>query len=267
MVSLSSPNWVATPHDERGMGSLLRLLGGNPAQEAAHVLAHEARPVFVGTGFSVRGKPETDGPPGALVLLDALTALGKRAILATYAELGAILRTLRPGLEFFEVPVHGSEVVQVREEHALLTVEVCGRTESGAYLNMRGADISDVSPDFESVFGFQSLVSVGDGGNEFGMGSAPDEFFRATTIIKPLSRTRVLVPASVSNYGAYAIVRELEIATGQALLPSPEEHCALIRHLVAFGCVDGFTGERTEKVDGKSLDETDLVLQALCESR
>ena len=35
---------------------------------------------------------------------------------------------------------------------------------------MKGDDITNMSPWFELSFGFHSMLSVGDGGNEFGMG-------------------------------------------------------------------------------------------------
>lgn len=128
---------------------------------------------------------------------------------------------------------------------------------------MHGRDIKDEAPKFEDVFGVSALVSFGDGGNEFGMGSAPGWFFERYNVTAPVSTAECLAPATTSNYGAYAVVKELEILSGRRLLPEPAEHANLIRRLVESGCVDGVTGKPEFSVDGCALEETTRLLEAL----
>ena len=262
----SSPIRLATPRNDRGMQDVLSAMPVDPAREAARALAAEERPIVVCTGFPVKGQPETDGPPGAFALVDAFRRLGKRVKLASWGDALEIFRKVRPDLdeiELIRVPVGSEPAVAPITGEAVVTIEVCGQCADGAYRNMRRVDIAAVAPRFEDVFGTVSLVSFGDGGNEFGMGSAPDFFFERWQVMRPVSRTKNLVPASISNYGAYAAVKELEWATGATLLPEPEEHVAVIRALVELGCVDGFTGEAKPAVDGQDLEETRQLLQTL----
>lgn len=257
------PIELATPHDDRGMGQLLRALPTNPALLAARSLLRTRKPIAVCTGFPVNGKPETDGPPGAFAMIDALEKLGKNVKLASWPEALRIFRGVRPDTESIEVPAGAVRTTARVEGHAVLTIEICGLCDDGTYRNMHGCDISSHAPRFEEVFGTTSLVSIGDGGNEFGMGSAPDWFFELRQVRRPVSTSSHLVPAAASNYGAYAVIKELEWATGQRLLPDPDEHLDLIRALVEMGCVDGFTGEAKPAIDGRSLDETRQLLKTL----
>jgi hypothetical protein len=259
----SMPITIATPHNNRGMIDLLAMLSTNPAQDAAHAIVQESRPFVVCTGFPVNGHPETDGPPGAFALIDALRKLKKKAIIASWRQALQIFKEIRPDIDAFEVTLQESRSVPPNPDQAVITIEVCGKLTDGAYRNMRGENINDAAPKFESVFGITSFISVGDGGNEFGMGSAPDKFFSKWNIVKPISTTEHLVPASTSNYAVYALIRELEIITGLSLLPNPDDHVRLIKSMVQLGCVDGYTGEPQYSVDGEDLEHTHAMIRTL----
>ena len=257
-----TPLDLATARNDRGMQDLLAALG-NTAADAARILLDENDPIVICTGFPVNGAPETDGPPGAFALADALRSLGKTVSVASWGQALQIFAKVRGDLSFLEVPVGRDGAGGPAARGAVVTVEVCGQCNDGSYRNMRGVDIGASAPRFESVFGMRSIVSVGDGGNEFGMGSAPDAFFRKWRIMRPVSTTECLVPAAASNYGAYAIIKELQRVSRRTLLPEPAEHLALIRALVAAGCVDGYTGQATLTVDGEDIAETGRLLQEL----
>lgn len=239
-------------------------LPGDPAREAAAAAMASPSPILVCTGFPVRGRPETDGPPGAVVLMDALLVLGRPARFASYTAVLDAIRDIRPGYELVDVPTGAEDrPAKLIPDVNAVTVEVCGATAEAEYLNMRGVDIREQAPIFENVIGAHSLISVGDKGNEFGMGSAPDDFFARTGVKRPCSTTSHLVPAAVSNYGAYAIVREMEKLAGVRLLPDTEDHIALIAGLVKRGFVDGHSGEQILAVDGENLDFTREALRLL----
>ena len=257
------PGWLATPDDSRGMRRLLALLGGDPARDAAQALLGlppSAR-IVVCTGFLVAGRPETDGPPGALALASALRSLRRRVALASFRD---VLHAIGPHAS-------GAELIDVSRTAPLndpaVAIEVCGRAEDGLYRNMRGEDISDVAPRFEDVLKGPLLVGVGDGGNELGMGAAPLEFFEALPFPRPVVAASVLVPASVSNWGALAIVAELSRATERDLLPSRAVHLAVLEDLHARGFVDGFSGEVAPLIDGHPFTDELALLDALREKK
>jgi hypothetical protein len=259
---MTTPLELATARNDRGMQDLLAAMG-NTAADAARLLLGETQPIVICTGFPVQGAPETDGPPGAFALADALRSLGKSIDVASWDGALQIFAKVRGDLTYVAVPTGREGLTEPAALGAVVTIEVCGQCADGSYRNMRGHDIGDGAPRFESVLGTQSIVSVGDGGNEFGMGSAPDSFFRKWPVMRPVSTTQCLVPAAASNYGAYAIIKELEWASQRSLLPAAATHLDLIRALVAAGCVDGYTGEAKLTVDGEDLAHTGRLLDTL----
>lgn len=255
---------LATGDNRRGMQDLLGLLGGDPARSAALAAVEASEPILVCAGFPVGGRPETDGPPGAIALADALIALGKAVRFASYPAVLDAIKAVRPHYEALPVPIGGRSNCEPAENVSVITIEVCGECADGVYRNMHRQDISEQAPHFEAVIGYRALISVGDGGNEFGMGAAPDKFFVQRNVIRPKAVADILVPASVSNYGAYAIVREMEKITDRKLLPGAGAHARLIQDLVTLGFVDGFSGKPGDlAVDGRDLGQTRRLLDAL----
>jgi hypothetical protein len=248
------------------MIDLARQLGTDTTGGAAEAILAEQRPFVVCTGFPVKGSPETDGPPGAIALVDGLLTLGKRVRMASYAKCIDIIRSVRPGFEYIEIPIGPLSDSQIKPLSgiALITVEICGRCDDGTYRNMHGKDISNFTPHFEDAFGLESLISIGDGGNEYGMGAAGNQFFmERPKLRRPVSTSQYLIPATVSNYGCYSLLAELQKRSKLTLLPLPHEHVELIRRLVTNGMVDGFSEKQDETVDGEPLSETAIVLEKL----
>lgn len=219
------------------MASLLGLLGDvSPALRAARaILASEGR-ILLCTGFPIESGSETDGPASAIVLAHALRGLSRDCVVVSWA--GA-LKSWALALEGIpSLPIARGEPA-LRLEGPAVTIEVCGRTADDGYYNMRGVDVRAQAPWFEDALGAHALVSVGDGGNEFGMGSAPTGWFAGRSVKKPVSTCDVLVVGQVSNWAVLAIVACLARLTGRPLLPSPEEYEALLERLAAGGVMDG----------------------------
>src|SRR5438477_11660107 len=89
-------------HGRRGIERLARYLPSDYAARAALALWRSPR-VLMTTGFYVEGRPETDGPPGALFLGRALAALG-----ASIGFVGEpdVLGLLRAAVEQLWLPEH-----------------------------------------------------------------------------------------------------------------------------------------------------------------
>lgn len=258
-----TPGWLATPDDSRGMRRLLTMVGGDPAREAASALLGlppSAR-IVVCTGFPVAGRPETDGPPGALALASALRSLRRRVALVSWREVLNALSAHAMSMELIDV----SRTAPLSDP--AVAIEACGRSDDGIYRNMRGEDISAVAPRFEDVLRGPLVVGVGDGGNELGMGAAPLEFYEGLPFPRPSLSAQVLVPASVSNWGALAIVAEISRATERDLLPSRAVHRAILDDLLARDFVDGPSGTAIPCVDGHPFSEELDLLDSLRVSR
>lgn len=234
---------------------------------AAKSLAESKKPILIGTGFPIGGPPETDGPPGAFALHDALRRLGKTVSIASWSDANAIFASVRPDITFFHIPRHEQDgVPPILVEFEFVAVEVCGLTQDNTYRDMHHRDISRLAPNFEEFVGHRALVAIGDGGNEYGMGNLPAAFFEKWKVVPPVSIADHLLPSMVSNYGAYALVKALEVHSGlESLLPDTEHHLDHIRQLVDAGCVNGMSGQQEYLVDGHNLSNTGQVLTALAD--
>lgn len=122
------------------------------------------------------------------------------------------------------------------------------------------------------------FVAIGDGGNELGMGKVlnavrkhvPDGD-RIGAATPPADR---LIAASVSNWGAYALIAAAAVVRfhddsdrGECedkgkeewidrVLPTEEAEAELIRRCVAAGCRDGVSGKMEATVDGMPLERS-----------
>ena len=135
-----TPLELATARNDRGMQDLLASVG-NTAVDAARILLDENGPVVICTGFPVNGAPETDGPPGAFALADALCSLGKAVSVASWAQGLRIFAKVRGDLSFLDIAVGRDGARGPAARGAVVTVEVCGQCADGSYRNMRGVDI------------------------------------------------------------------------------------------------------------------------------
>jgi hypothetical protein len=148
----------------------------------------------------------------------------------------------------------------------LVSIERCGRTAAGRYLNMRGLDVSAETAQIDFLFeGLIPSVGVGDGGNEIGMGNVADAVAACGTLVSDPCVTRVsrLVIASVSNWGGYGLVAALSSIVRRDLLPTVDEERRLVARTAALGAVDGTTGEADGRVDGFDPEVTAEILTDL----
>jgi hypothetical protein len=195
---------------------------------AKHILTGE-HSVYLLTGFPVEGQPETDAPPGAIALAEVLQKLGKRTTIVSWLNATKIFNSACDRINFKNL-----HDLNVRNTDAtVIAIEVCGKDQKGRYLNYKHEDIGPTAPKFEDVFGLICDIAIGDGGNEFGMGNAPTSFFSKWKVSRPVSTSTHLLPATVSNFGCYGLLRELEKLTCINLLPNISLHLNQIRNL---GC-------------------------------
>ena len=256
-------------HDPGGRNVAALLRPGDLAGAAQSLRTAERVTIVSGFFIAAAGAGETDGPPGALALGNALARMGASVDYATDARnrtlfeaLGATpLHEHRPGLLEALAPTH------------LVAVERSGRAADGRYYDMRGADISAFTDPLDEWFltaATQGVttIGIGDGGNEIGMGRVQAEVKEVVKLggqIGSVVPTDFLVVAGVSNWGAYGLVGALSLLTGEELLPSGDEAGRHVLSVVEGGGVDGITRERAGTVDDVSLQDNLSLLERIRE--
>jgi D-glutamate cyclase len=245
--------------------------------------------VFIATGAGTAPKlpqGETDGPVGAAVLARALAlAYGVRVVLVTEHAHAAPVRAVATlvneeigqtklvstvcfqlGLESGQAKA--DDLMSEYRPAAVIFVERDGPNKEGFFHGVRGdcrnpEDVGHVYllADVARARGVLT-IGIGDGGNEVGFGAVRD----AITAIHPLgarslaghasgvvtvTATDVVVSASVSNWGAYAVSAAIAAREGRPeVLHGQELERRLIEATVQAGARDGATSRAEAAVDG-----------------
>ena len=267
---------IILDEDKRGMLALRPYLPDDYCSQAAQFIIDNPGGVIIVTGFYVvmAGKPETDGPPGAIAIGEALKDLGRVVTYVSDEYTTPVLRRYANGSEVIDFPIAG---VVKRKDHAkailervkpslLISIERCGRTHDDTYLNMRYVDISPHTARLDYLFDSDvPSVGIGDGGNEIGMGNLAEVIPTVDSLpdYPAVNQVDRLVIASVSNWGGYGLVAALSQISGKKLLPSVESETAMLHAMIEAGVVDGTTGEAVPTVDNFSAEENGALLARL----
>lgn len=228
-----------------------------------------ARRVGIFSGFYVAdaGAGETDGPPGAKVVGEALTQIGIAVDYITDDANAPLFRAL--GID----PVTETDDYLKRcDPTHLLAIERAGRNREGRYYNMRGVDVTETTPPLDELFlsaanHERTTVGIGDGGNEIGMGKvfvdAP-EVVAGGRVIATVVATDFCIAAGISNWGAYGLAGALSVLVGRDLLPSAQDAASDIERLVRQGgAVDGVTLRHEATVDGIEMAVSLRMLESI----
>jgi hypothetical protein len=163
---------------------------------------------------------------------------------------------------------------------AVVAVEKVAPNEVGVYHNMAGHDVSDEAAKVDELYDALDedvlTVAVGDGGNEVGMGNVArtvrDEIQYGAECQCPCGKgiassvtVDVLVPAAVSNWGAYAVVACLSSLLGESLLHTPAVERRMLERASATGGVDGILGRTNAWCDGMPPESHEAVVRLLNE--
>ena len=268
---------IILSEDKRGVSELRPFLPGDFCDRTArYILEHPGRVAIV-TGFYIltAGQHETDGPPGALAIGNALQSLGNDVTYVTDVHTAPMMRGwLGNSGRVVEFPIAGDEesraaagaLINELQPDLLIAIERCGRNASDVYLNMLSRDITEYTARLDYLFelGVPS-VGIGDGGNEIGMGNVVEHIPPVATLPDEpaISTVDRLLIASVSNWGGYGLVAALSLLSGRNLLPSVEDENRLITMMVDEGAVDGGSGLNRYYVDNFTLEENGELLQLL----
>ena len=272
---------IILSEDRRGVSELRPFLPPDFCRRAAQYILDHPGKVAIITGFYIltAGRHETDGPPGAIAIGNALEALGRQVTYVTDCHTAPMLRQwLGAEADVVDFPI--ADAVSSRQAAGrllaelqpdlLISIERCGRTATDLYLNMLSRDITEYTARLDYLFELGSelgipSVGIGDGGNEIGMGNLAEHIPPVERLPDAPAITRVdrLVIASVSNWGGYGLVADLSRIVGQNLLPSVAEDARLITQMVDDGAVDGGSGLNRYYVDNFTLAENGELLGLL----
>jgi hypothetical protein len=223
-----------------------------------------ARRVGLVSGFFIPevGAGETDGPPGAKAIGDALLQLGIEVDYITDTWNAPLFDAL--GVD--PVVDYQGYLDRAQPTH-LISIERVGRGCDGKYRNMHGLDISSTTTPLDELFLAASrrglaTIGIGDGGNEIGMGkifASPSAGHLDAVELSPALPARAqcvvgtdfCIAAGVSNWGAYGLVGALSILEEHDLLPAPAAAARNVEEIVKrCGAVDGITHRNEPTVDG-----------------
>ena len=268
---------IILSEDRRGVSELRPFVAADFCDQAAqYILDHPGRVAII-TGFYIltAGKHETDGPPGAIAIGNALQELGRQETYVTDCHTAPMMRKwLGEEAEVVEFPVAGEEtsreaarqLIEELQPDLLITIERCGRNANDIYLNMLSRDITEYTARLDYLFelGVPS-VGIGDGGNEIGMGNLVEHIPPVDRLPDEpaISTVDRLIIASVSNWGGYGLVAAISRLVGRNLLPSVDEDARLITEMVDDGAVDGGSGLNRYYVDNFTLEQNGELLGVL----
>ena len=268
---------IILDRDRRGISELRPFLPSDFCDQAANLLISNPGTVLITTGFYILASkaPETDGPPGAIIIEKALTDLGYKVVhVSDQYTTNLLEETSNPGSQVIEFPITDSkssedfarDLLQEFDPSVLISIERCGLTDDGYFRNMRGLDMTEFNAKTDYLFTQHSkTIGIGDGGNEIGMGNLSTEVANIASLVDAPCTTTVknLVISSVSNWGGYGLVASLSKLKGLNLLPTIEEEQLLLTRMVNLGAVDGTTSKNENTVDGFTMEEHSLALADL----
>lgn len=258
-----------------GQRGLLANAPANPMEKLQESLKNMTGVVIL-TGFPVRlglhnFTGETDGPLGAANLAFAFEAIGVPVWLLTDEEAYWIVNAaltkrgcrcrplMLPRYEADEFIA--AQLDAIRPSH-VLTIERPGKAGDGHYHNMRGGIIDAMFVDASSIIEAArqrgiTTISIGDGGNEMGMGALSETIEKYVPHGEAICAREVAdiaLISGVSNWWGWGISAVLSKIYGISLLPSNEMELAMLHEMVLAGSVDGCTKKPEETVDNLSMD-------------
>ena len=269
---------IILDHDRRGISLLREHLPIEFCRQAAEILSKKSGTVFIVTGFYILAAEatETDGPPGAVVIGEALSKLDYKVVYISDLYTSPLIKSVvGDAAEVIDFPIFSNEesnefaneLLKKYQPSAIVGIERCGFTDEYKFRNMHGKDISDYNAKTDYLFtNHQNTLAIGDGGNEIGMGNCDQIIANDPKILikKPcITKVNELIIASTSNWGGYGLIAALSEKKNINLLPSIQREIEILDGFVEAGAVDGVSQKRVSNVDGFSKEENSAILQRL----
>jgi hypothetical protein len=217
-----------------------------------------------------------DGPLGAAVLARALQGVGHHSVFVVAEPLTPVLEELArvAGVRDFDVVAVDSDEASpelglwLDRCRAGIAIEALGENDVGVRHFVSGLKYeSDSARAAETLFRElrarrRLTIGIGDGGNEIGFGRIRQDVAELVPWgkvcrcdcghgIAAVTETDFLLPASISNWGAYAVANAIAVVRGDhSLLHQRERELELLRTAGSLGCRDGVTLTCEARQDG-----------------
>ena len=257
---LVPPLFIQETDGPIGAVSLARGLDRFCAANSLIVTEREALPVLRGVAYAA----------GLNVVKPADLRKGKHAI-----------ALLEFPAERDQAEQRAREIIEGYAPGVMISVEKAGANEAGIYHNMKGIDISEAVSKVESLLREASKrgilsIGIGDGGNEIGMGKIKETVKEVVPYgsdcpcgcgkgIAADFETDILVVATVSNWGAHAIIAALSLLVEEDLLHPPEIEIEMLLAAAREGAIDAMSGYASGDCDGVSLASHSSMVQIMRE--
>ena len=258
-----------------GNRGLLANAPANPLDRLQEALT-DIKGVVILTGFPVRlglhnFTGETDGPLGSANLAFAFESIGVPVWLLTDEEAywvvnAAVTRRgckCRPlMLPKYEADEFIAAQLDAIKPSHVLTIERPGKARDGHYHNMRGGIIDAMFVDASSIIEAArergiTTISIGDGGNEIGMGALAETIEKYVPHGEAICAREVAdiaLISGVSNWWGWGVSALLSRMYGINLLPSDDMERGMLHEMVLAGSVDGCTKKPEETVDNLPME-------------
>jgi len=239
---------------------------------ASRLLTIPGAHVALFTGFVVPGaypRGENDGPLGTVALARALAQAGWRPTIHVDPELLETTRWLLAELRVSLPVLALSDKSRVRLDDVdiAIAIEKPGANRVGVMHTFDGNRIEGGSKPVDRLFnelcGAEKItIGIGDLGNEVGFGTLRETVERLNPRARTCSCgcgggiasatvTEYLLPAAVSNWGAYGLTAALALLVGGSEIPlRPEEEARMLRVAAVRGCCDGVRRHAGYGIDG-----------------
>ncbi|RME88896.1 MAG: DUF4392 domain-containing protein [Planctomycetota bacterium] len=254
--------------NHRGLEHLdLSILKGSIQKGARHLLEYGKKVVILSGFYIITAQTyENDGLLGAIALARALQILGIPTLFLSDRDCSRLWENWgnpfgaksqgMPILDRDKSRKWCQEWLKAEEPSFFLSIERCGPTPKGRYLNMAGKDISSHTAKLDLFFEMAiPNLAIGDGGNEIGMGNIFEQLCDLGLKEPCITPTDILILAGTSNWGGYALIHQMEKETGKKLLWSPQEEASFHELLKQSGIVDGVQGKVSDSVDSIPFEE------------
>ncbi|MFI3250969.1 MAG: DUF4392 domain-containing protein [Eubacteriales bacterium] len=229
-----------------------------------------AKKVAILTGFPVKSAQigETDGPLGAVNIATAFREMGAEVTLLTdqwsHQPLLATAKGTNCPVRLLETPQDITTFLEENTPDVVVTIERPSKGKDGHFHSMRGVVIDEFVMDTDGLTHYKGgkIISIGDGGNEFGMASfnlPPEEslsIFANTKCDFPLL-------AGVSNWWGWGIQALISLKLGRDVLVSDQQETEMLQRLIKAGGVDGITAKCEMTVDNLTLEENLDILRRI----
>ena len=223
---------IVLQNDTRNISSLENFLKPNFINSAAKIILKNKGTVFITTGFYIvyAKASETDGPPGAIALGNALKKIGYKVVYVTDKWSIEILKGMTSDT-IIDFPIHDHEnskefainLINELKPSVSISIERASLMEDGTYRNWKSQDISPYNAKLDYIFrNTSNTIGIGDGGNEIGMGNLFNEIKKTDGLPDKPAVTKVdeLIVSSCSNWGAFGLICSISEIKSVNLLPS-----------------------------------------------